>query len=131
MTDTATVPAEPVVADEDFLTIDVCNRMAIIYWKAAEASPLRGPRAQFLEQADEWQRAASDLEVAGDDGYIMFAGAIAPGQRVNFGEAGWCRVVRHTNNSSLQLEVFDDPRPAYLAVLGPQSPVLVRKGTAR
>lgn len=131
MTDTATTNGtEPVVADEDYLTVAVCQRMAIVFAKAASAFPLRGHRAAALEQVDEWQRAASDLESAAGEGYIVLAGAVMPGQRVQFGERGWCRFVRHTQNSSLQLEVWDDPRPVYLSVLGPQSPVLVKKETA-
>lgn len=128
MTDTATdAPAEPIVADEDFLTVDVCNRMAIVWAKAASAFPLRGPRSHALEQMAEWERAAADLQTAGDEGYLVFAGALTPGQHVNFGDRGWLRFVRHTQNSSLQLEHFEDPRPVYLSVLSPTSPVLVQK----
>ena len=128
MTDTATdAPAEPIVADEDFLTVDVCNRMAIVWAKAASAFPLRGPRSHALEQMAEWERAAADLQTAGDEGYLVFAGALTPGQHVNFGDRGWLRFVRHTQNSSLQLEDFEDPRPVYLSVLSPTSPVLVQK----
>lgn len=132
MTDTATEPtqAEPITADEDFLTVDVCKRMAIVWAKAASAFPLRGPRAAALEQMAEWERAAADLHGAGDEGYLMFAGALTPGQRVQFGERGWLRFVRHTQNASLQLEDFEDPRPVYLSVLGPSSPVLVQKAGA-
>lgn len=133
MTDTTTTngtATEPVVADEDYLTVPVCQRMAIVFAKAASAFPLRGHRAAALEQMDEWQRAASDLESSAGEGYICFAGSVMPGQRVQFGERGWCRFVRHTQNSSLQLEVWDDPRPVYLGVLGPASPVLVKKETA-
>ena len=128
MTDTLTdAPAEPIVADEDFLTVQVCERMAIVWAKAASAFPLRGPRSHALEQADEWHRAGRDLDAAGDEGYLVFAGALTPGQHVNFGDRGWLRFVRHTQNSSLQLEDFEDPRPVYLSVLSPTSPVLVQK----
>lgn len=129
MTDTTTEPqaADTGAAYEDFLTVDVCRRMAIVWAKAAAAFPLRGPRAAALEQMTEWERAGSDLTTASDDGYLVFAGALTPGQRVQFGDRGWLRFVRHTQNSSLQLEDVDDPRPVYLSVLGPSSPVLVQK----
>ena len=131
MTDTLTdAPAEPIVADEDFLTIDVCNRMAVVLAKAAAASPLRGYRAAWLAEVDEWQRAASDLQTAqqlADDAYVMFAGAVMPGQHVYFGERGFLRFTRIAQGGSLQLEDINDPRPCYLAVRSPQSPVLVRK----
>lgn len=135
MTDTQTEPTangttpDPVVADEDFLTVDVCNRVAIIFHKAAAGSPIRGLRAELLERADEWQWAAGLLEDAQDEGYVMFAGAVSPGQRVHFGERGWLKFVRHTANSSLQLDDPMDTRPVYLSVWGPQSPVLVKKTT--
>lgn len=127
MTSTDTAAPELVQADEDFLTVDVCRRMAIVWAKAASAFPLRGPRAAALEQMAEWERAGSDLATAGDEGYLAFAGALTPGQRVQFGDRGWLRFVRHTQNASLQLEDFEDPRPVYLSVLGPGSPVLVQK----
>ena len=64
MTDTT---SEPVAADEDYLTVDVCERMAVVWAKAASAFPLRGPRAAALEQVDEWQRAAAGPDRATAD----------------------------------------------------------------
>lgn len=130
MTDTATTngtTTDPVVANEDNLTVAVCERMAVVLAKAAAGVPLRGHRAAFLEQMNEWRRAAMDLEGAGDEGYIAFAGAIMPGQRVQFGERGWLKFVRHTTNSSLQLDDPMDSRPVYLSVWSMASPVLVQK----
>lgn len=121
------------------ITADIADAQVAAFRAAADASPLRQVRSELRRRADEWAKAISLLDDAGEDYEIDLAGAIAPGDRVlALVPTPWSddpereavpvlRVLHRDGQTSLHLAASSTGREVYVNHAGPSSPVVVRR----
>lgn len=115
------------------ITVEDARMMGDALDQVSKAATVRQYRYEFKRRAREWNKAAGDLELVGDEAVIELAGSLTNGMEVLYPNefSSFTSLVRTLTNGGQFTLHLEDPMGVrngiYLNLFGPASPVVVKQ----